>query len=753
MPRILLTLLILISTFVLTPVQATANNPFPMPKSLEPAVDFWTKVYTEVDDKAGYIHDNRQLNIIYGTIRFPADSSRRDQQARLKKAVRHWQAVLKSMAAGKRGKYPDSERQVLAVWGKNVSTSKLREAAKRVRFQRGQSNKFKAGVIRSGAYVQYIGDVFRKEGLPPELGVTLPHVESSFTPTAQSHVGAAGLWQFTRSTGRRFMRIDHVVDERLDPFRATHAAAKLLGHNHSVIKHWPLAITAYNHGLAGMRRAVRATGSTDIGVIVQKYNGRLFGFASRNFYAAFLAAKRVSSNPKAYFGELKKHTPSHAPLVSVPAYLSVDDISRGLGIDKTELKKLNPALRAAVWRGEKFVPKGFNLRLPPKSSRQQAEGRIIKLADVRGFDRQKPDRFYRVRRGDSLGAIARRYNTSVGDLMVLNQLRSKNRIYVGQKLRLPGAAKAAPTRLASAAAVVATPPTLNEDGSYRVRPGDTLSAIARRFRASESAIASANGLSNRHSIRVGQRLTIPGSASTVLAKVDMAKLDAKDKKTDVPIPSIAKAGAAVGTAASEEKAKAETPKVLKVAKVVPEEEIPAPIDQPEREPEAETELPDVEPDGPVETQADLSADPADYRVGKGGRIEVQAAETLGHYAEWLKIRAWDIRTLNGLRYGQSLSIGKRIKLSFKRVDREAFEQQRIAYHRDMQSNYFETHRIAGTLSHKLRPGESLWALASNRYRVPLWLLRQYNPDMDLNAVLPPGAELQIPVVETISASG
>ena len=130
-----------------------------------------------------------------------------------------------------------------------------------------------------------------RHGVPTELAA-LPHVESSYNPAARSHVGASGIWQFTRSTGRRFMRVDHVLDERNDPFRATEAAAKLLAYNYSIAGNWPMAITAYNHGLAGARRAMRRHGDTAYTDILRRYNGRAFGFASRNFYVAFFSGER-----------------------------------------------------------------------------------------------------------------------------------------------------------------------------------------------------------------------------------------------------------------------------------------------------------------------------------------------------------------------------------------------------------------------------------------------------------------------------
>src|SRR5437763_250276 len=148
-----------------------------------------------------------------------------------------------------------------------------------VRFQLGQADRFRAGLIRSGAWETHIAQVLANLGLPAELAV-LPHVESSFNPAAYSKVGAAGLWQFMRSTGRRYMRIDSAVDDRLDPFRSTEAAAQLLAYNYRVLGTWPLALTAYNHGTAGVRRAKETLGTDDIVRIVRSYNSRTFGFAS-----------------------------------------------------------------------------------------------------------------------------------------------------------------------------------------------------------------------------------------------------------------------------------------------------------------------------------------------------------------------------------------------------------------------------------------------------------------------------------------
>jgi membrane-bound lytic murein transglycosylase D len=144
----------------------------------------------------------------------------------------------------------------------------------------------------------------------------------------------------------------------------------------------------------------------------------------------------------------------------------------------------------------------------------------------------------------------------------------------------------------------------------------------------------------------------------------------------------------------------------------------------------------------------LLADPSDYVVADDGTIEVQAAETLGHYADWLEIRTQQLRDLNGYSFRQPLVIGHRLRLSFSEVNRETFMARRIAHHREIQEAFFVRYRITETTAHNLRRGESVWDLTRQRYKVPVWLLRQYNPDLDIGRVKP-GMQVVFPQIERI----
>jgi membrane-bound lytic murein transglycosylase D len=164
------------------------------------------------------------------------------------------------------------------------------------------------------------------------------------------------------------------------------------------------------------------------------------------------------------------------------------------------------------------------------------------------------------------------------------------------------------------------------------------------------------------------------------------------------------------------------------------------------EPTSEREAEEIGPALVAGTQAAESADPADYSVGEGDSVLVQAAETLGHYAEWLDVRASDLRRLNRMSFATPVIVGRKVKLSFAKVTHDQFEARRIEYHRQLQEAFFTQFRIKDTATHVVRSGESIWVIAQQRYNIPIWLLRQYNPDLDLGDIRP-GTKLVIPVVE------
>jgi membrane-bound lytic murein transglycosylase D len=543
-------LLALLTVLVIPPV--AAEETFPFPEELQPDVDFWVSIFTQYDTDEGVLHDNRNLAVVYERLDIPANLGRRERNRRVKKSRDALAAVLRSLANGRRENLSAEEARVLALWPEGVSDGTLQAAAGRIRFQHGLSDRFRDGLERSGRWRDFIEAEFTALGVPVELAA-LPHVESSYNPDARSHVGASGIWQFTRSTGRRFMRVDHVIDERNDPFEATRGAGRLLAYNYSITGNWPMAITAYNHGLSGVRRAMRRYGDTAYVEILRNYNGRTFGFASRNFYVAFLAAKEVDQDPERYFpGVVRESPPTYAEL-KLPDYVPADDLAQALGVSEKQMARHNPALQATIWQGSKHVPRDYRLRMPESVLAGSIDTLVAGVPGDRWHSEQLPDLFHTVARGDTLSEIAERYDTRVSTLVALNGLGSRHRIRAGQRLRLPAAGPAPvvvaaavpeatePVVVASAAPVRVEVPevgelepaalmgelasslagtlqtsllsdpsdyTVGDDNTIEIQPLETLGHYADWLGLRTQRLRDINGFAFRTPVEVGQRIKL-----------------------------------------------------------------------------------------------------------------------------------------------------------------------------------------------------------------------------------------------------
>jgi membrane-bound lytic murein transglycosylase D len=546
------------------------------------------------------------------------------------------------------------------------------------------------------------------------------------------------------------MRIDHIIDERRDPYFATDAAARLLADNFSVIQSWPLALTAYNHGLAGMRRAVEVQKTSDIATIVAKYQGRTFGFASRNFYAAFLAALEIDTNPERYFPNLKLDAPSATETITVPAFMTVDTLADALNLREGTLRNLNPALTEIVWSGDKYVPQGFELRVPRETA-AVAEALLGTIDANKLFAAQRADKEHKVQRGDTLSKIAAEYRVSLAALMRVNGMTNRSVLRVGQKILLPSDGVTAPADATLVRAEVpAAPPaaaevtpalaTTSAEGIYVVRRGDSIERIATRLGVDARELIAANEIRNRNVIQIGQQLIIPTAPGAVVA-LAAATTPPSPVTTDAPVVAASQSPAAVAAApaASADVTAALSPAVLANG----EPSAPAGVTEPEGEAVADINALDAEQDV-------LAADPSDYSVSATNEITVQALETLGHYADWLEIPTQRLRDLNSLSFKEGVVLGQTLTLEFARVDAPTFEQRRRAYHEQIQSDFFAAYQIEEIESHVMRPGESLWILAARKYNVPVWLLRQYNPDLDFDRIQA-GAVVRFPRLKAIAA--
>jgi membrane-bound lytic murein transglycosylase D len=619
---------------------AADTGTFSVPPELEPDVRFWVRVYTEVTTDGGLIHDSWYLGLVYEVLRFEPDESQAEREREVTAAKARVTALLHRFAEGDTAHLSRHERRILQAFGPDAARQQFLDAIGRIRFQLGQANRFQEGLIRAQLWESHIARTLQERGVPAEIAA-LPHVESSFNPAAYSRVGAAGLWQFMPSTAKRYMRVDSLVDERLDPDRATEAAANLMLYNYSLLGSWPLAVTAYNHGPGGLRRAQEDLGTNEISVIVKRYQGATFGFASRNFYVSFLAALEVDRNSETFFGPLTRLPDTQNTQVEVPDYVPVTALAKAFDTDLVALRVLNPALRPPIWDGERFVPRGYRLRLPGTLPAAEIAAGWARLPAAERYLAQRGDAKYRLRRDSSLAAAAAVLHVPASRLLAANGWSEAPALQRGQVIRLP------------------LPPTRADGAGATAAVADAAAA--------------------------------PVAPAT--PAVDPAPPAPRSRESVVPRPA----------------------------------QVPL--------------LPAATPTTRTDT--------TDYGVEEGGWVVVRADETLGHLAEWSGVSLEELRVRNHLKKGLTVGLGRRIRLDLTHVGVERFVAARTAFHHRLQEEFFAAHRIAGTERYTTRRGDSLWTLAQQHRELPLWLIAQYNPDVDFGAIQP-GLQLTLPRIEPIN---
>ena len=373
---------------------ASASMPsdavFPAPPALQPQVEFWSKVYGVWGRNQIALHDDRYMDVIYGVITLPGpvgESQNAEQKDFAKGHYETLKDLLRQVEFKSAANIPlTPTEQALANHIRKGSggPGAIAGASERLRSQRGLRERFKRGLEISGRYDAAFRGVFREAGLPEDLAY-LPHVESSFQNHAASSVGAVGMWQFMPGTAREFMMLNAAVDERRDPLASAQGASRYLQNAYDRLGSWPLALTSYNHGVGGMTRAQAAFGN-DIAVIVRSYSGSSFGFASRNFYAEFLAARNVARNPQRFFPEgVNYEPPLNLDRIRLRQTVSVPTLASYYEVNTWELIDLNKAWKPAAQNGRVALPVGTMVWLPAgtvlRLTQRGAADRALALAE------------------------------------------------------------------------------------------------------------------------------------------------------------------------------------------------------------------------------------------------------------------------------------------------------------------------------------------------------------------------------------
>lgn len=292
-----------------------------IPEGCEADVAFWRDIYTKYGHDQALLHHPRHLKIVYEVVDLSdistnsslSNSERtRYREERINERRKEIVDILQRLSTNpNESALNERELKIKRLFSGIDEQNMFARAALEdgVRAQTGQRDKFIPGLKYSGRYMGEIEKIFDSYDLPREL-TRLIFVESMFNPQAVSSVGASGIWQFMRSTGKLYLRIDDEIDERNDPISATHAAAKLLKSNYEKLGEWPLAINAYNTGLGRITQAVSSLGTNDIGKIIKNFDHPAYGFASRNFFLEYLAALHVAENSEKYFGPIEFDKPA-----------------------------------------------------------------------------------------------------------------------------------------------------------------------------------------------------------------------------------------------------------------------------------------------------------------------------------------------------------------------------------------------------------------------------------------------------------
>ncbi len=353
-----------------------SETAFQVPKGMERQVQFWIDIYTKYNTDQGVLHDSENINIIYETLDFSDVTRLKDLTAhqKEKEKVRRVKESKKRVIDLLMRLQNTTDPNLLAAEEKRVwdafenvhEKNKFKEAAQkgRLRFQLGQKDRIIQGIYFSGRYLEDFEKIFREAGLPMEL-TRLPFVESSFNVLARSKVGASGVWQIMRYTARPYMMMNNAVDKRNHPIEATKLSSKLLKINFNMLQSWPLAITGYNHGPSGVLKLTKKYNTRELPDLIQNADvAKRFGFASKNFYASFLAVLEVERNAPKYFGKVLWSQPLEGAEVTLTKPMKYQEILKWFEGNDQTAQIFNPQIAKMARQGKVTIPAKAVISVP-----------------------------------------------------------------------------------------------------------------------------------------------------------------------------------------------------------------------------------------------------------------------------------------------------------------------------------------------------------------------------------------------------
>jgi membrane-bound lytic murein transglycosylase D len=524
-------------------------------------------------------------------------------------------------------------------------------------------------LARSTRYIPIIKKVLKEDGLPPDL-IYLSMIESGFNPRAYSHAAAVGPWQFIKGTGTRYgLKVNYWIDERKDIIKSTHAAAKYLKELYQVFGSWYLAAAGYNAGEGRVINAIRRDRSRNFWELIQ--NKVNFRAETRNYVPKIIAAALISKHPEQY-GFTKSITyekPLTWESVRVPGGVDLRSVAKATGTSHQRIKLLNSELRIGITPPD--AKNGYLLKIEP----HKKDLLVSKLSELKSM---QINYFvnHRLKRGENLGYIARRYKTKVSTLMQLNAIRNARRLQIGQTIKVP--LPGSKFRRNSKGTLISTN---NHNGTHVVKRGETLSGIATAYKTKVSTLMKLNKIRSARSLKVGTKLKIPGASSgtayhTVKRGESLSKIA---EKYGTNYRTIMKLNGLRST------------RNLSVGKKL---RLPA---------------------GAINTSSSKSKKMASFHIVKRG-------ETLEKIARLYKTSIKNLMSLNGIKNASSLQAGARLRLKAKSASKK-----KIA---------------AKYISHRVKRGENL-TLIAKKYKTEISTIVKIN-DLKNSRLLRVGQNLKVP---------
>lgn len=653
-----------------TSIECATN--FPCPEDLKPKIQFWVKVFQEYKKNQAIFHDTENPEVIYSVITSDTYCGQGRRNSPIEQERTRIKGLLssiqtKQMSTG--GVVYTTEESAILDQIKASKGFEMDKASERIRCQNGVRDQFEKALSRYRYYRNDVVKILKEANLPEEIQY-LPFVESSYNPLAYSKVGAAGLWQIMPRTARVLgLKINASIDERLDPILATKAAARYFETSYQTMTQ-----AASNKG----------------------HNSRMdvlgpFVITSYNYGIAGM--KRALEGHGIDFMDMLNNYKGKSFRVAVKNFY-------------------------ASFLAAKHIVMNENKYFQGVSAYQMPASQIVQIP-----------------RNISATKFSEKYNMDIESLRELNPVLTK-RVWSGSQpipqnfqLKIPQGTSA--DSVSKELAALSVDQIEVKIKNYRVERGDALCNIARSFDVSCSELMTANGLTGKAMIRVGQNLTIPTKESKVVASVKATPSKRSSEASQQAILVMDEKPSTVTDAAPTDAPGPQIPVPTPVIETPPQR-VASIIQPPPPAVVAPQPVPENQP--VVTGGGDFIASNNDWLlIQKEGKtpkyfIRVESEETLGHYSDWIEgTTTQSLRTLNNIAFSKALTVGQKIFLPIQSDEQKnAFEKKRIEYHQTLEEGFDERYNVIAFTTYQVKKGDNEWSI-SDKLQIPMWLIKKYNP--------------------------